>query len=317
MAFLMSEESFQIAYDGKGVVNGTMDVYVLAPALLALGELVNASNEILNGSSATASLRVESDFKTGSFEVSLVVGQTLLEATKNLLLQHHVSAADLVKAIFGGVPVISGATVGILKVYKALKGEKPNSIIIDNSTNTTIYNLGNGSSLAVDNDTSKLYQSDKVIQSVDKILKPISEENFKYLEVRKDKIVIDHLEEEDLPGRLSPSPSLAQEDPEPIKMDSTREVLLKISKVNFDSGRWTFSDGQTKFGAEIEDSVFNDKIRRREEGFFEGDTLHAVIRTSQKQSRDGKLESTYTIEKVISHTHAPAEQYLPLSDDVG
>jgi len=82
----MSQETFQVAYDGESVVNGSMDVYVLAPALLSLGELVKVTNEVLNGNSATASLRVESDFRTGSFEVSLILSHTLLESVKGLFL---------------------------------------------------------------------------------------------------------------------------------------------------------------------------------------------------------------------------------------
>src|SRR3954468_13556568 len=64
---LMSKERFQIAYDGPIVREGVMDVYDLAPSLVALGDLVKEVNRELNGSNVTATVQVQSNFQRGSF----------------------------------------------------------------------------------------------------------------------------------------------------------------------------------------------------------------------------------------------------------
>ena len=80
----MSDATIQLAYDGDALRNGSMDVRDLAPALLAAGELCEKANDVLNDGRAKVSVRVRSDFKTGSFELSLDVVQTLIEATKTI-----------------------------------------------------------------------------------------------------------------------------------------------------------------------------------------------------------------------------------------
>ena len=89
----MSIADFQIAYDGEAVRAGSMDVRDLAPALLAVGDLVSQANVILNGDRATASVRVESDFKRSSFEISLLLHQSLIDQARGLF-KHTVVDAD-------------------------------------------------------------------------------------------------------------------------------------------------------------------------------------------------------------------------------
>ena len=45
----MSRATFTIAYDGPALTNHTMDVRDLAPAMLAVGQLCDAANVVLNG----------------------------------------------------------------------------------------------------------------------------------------------------------------------------------------------------------------------------------------------------------------------------
>lgn len=312
MPFQMSEAVFQVAYDGEAVVNGSIDVRLLAPALLSLGELVKSSNEILNGDSGTTSLRVSSDFQTGSFEVSLILSHTLVEAVKTLFSDNPgIDAAGLFAAIFGAAKYTGKAIQGLLKLYKALKGEKPITTLIDQSTHNTIFVMGNGNEVEVEGSTAQLYASDRIQRQIDDMARPISEQRLNYLEVKKDEIVLDRLERTDLPQRLlEPGSTSDSAIFESATGPVPREILLKVTKPNFEGGRWSFSDGQSKFGAEIADVGFMQKVEGREEGFFAGDMLRALMKTSQKIAKGGKLETTHTIERVIEHIHAPRAQSL-------
>lgn len=199
----MSESKFQIAYDVESFVNGATDVRLLTPALLSLGELVNTSNQILNGDSATTSLRVESNFRTGSFEVYLFLNRTLLERMRSLFGRNEtVDAAGLVTAIFGIARSASGVIQGLLKAYKVLHGEKPRTTLIDRSTHTSIFVMGDGNEVQVERLTAKLYSDERILATVDRILQPLTSNGINKFEVKHEDETIDRLERQDLPIRV-------------------------------------------------------------------------------------------------------------------
>ena len=67
----MNEAKIRIAYDGEALRTGTMNVRDLAPALIALSDLFEESNKVLNDKDSAVQLRVQSDFRTGSFDVGV------------------------------------------------------------------------------------------------------------------------------------------------------------------------------------------------------------------------------------------------------
>src|SRR5690606_6815674 len=62
---------FHLVYDGPALVQHQMDVRALAPALLAMSDLVERANELLNGDNAKVSVNVNASFKSGSFGIDL------------------------------------------------------------------------------------------------------------------------------------------------------------------------------------------------------------------------------------------------------
>ena len=88
----MSTCRFAIAYDGTAVADGRMSVKDLAPALLAVGELFDAANAILNEDAAKVEAHVKATSE-GSFEVALECVQTsLLDQVVNLFSGNKVTA---------------------------------------------------------------------------------------------------------------------------------------------------------------------------------------------------------------------------------
>ena len=80
----MSQSKFSVAYDGESLKNGAMDVRDLAPALLAVGELFNEANSILNGKSAEVKVNVTAT-GLGSFEVFLEVDLSYISQLLTLM----------------------------------------------------------------------------------------------------------------------------------------------------------------------------------------------------------------------------------------
>jgi hypothetical protein len=55
----MNTAQFSIYFDGPALREGTMDVRDLAPAMLALGDMLEHANRVVNGPEVTVSVRVK------------------------------------------------------------------------------------------------------------------------------------------------------------------------------------------------------------------------------------------------------------------
>jgi hypothetical protein len=307
----LSQDQFQLVYDGPDVRQGSMDVYDLAPALLSVGDLVRETNRFFNQDRSKVAVQVRSDFQRGSFEVALILDQGIVEQTKQVLFGGTVvDARGLVDLIFGhpesligGTTLTTGAVMGLIKVYKILKGARPApaSVKIEDNSTTLIQNIN------VEAKTAQLYMNDAIRSHVDRVVRPLAKVGIDFLEVRKEKQLIDRLEKADVPERVyesSPESGMSE-----VLFDS-REALLNVIKVDFEKGKWRFSDGTAKFAAAINDSVFQAKLDNREIGFYKGDVLRVRLKTTQIVQAAGNLKTEYSIEEVLEHSPLPKQQSL-------
>jgi hypothetical protein len=264
----------------------------------------------LNGDRASVAVKVESDFRHGSFEVGLLVDQTLIEHAKAFLIGQRVAdAKSLVESVLGGTTVAAGAFLGIIKIFKALKGEKPTRVITNNTTNTTIINTGSGQVLNnVDRYSAELYSADLVRDAVKRLVRPLERAGIDEIQLKRDRQIVERITKDEAPAFLAPLDETGQPARE---IASTREAYLRVDKPSFVPGQvWRFSDGQSKFGAKITDQNFEARVGAREEGFYSGDRLHVQLRTIQKVENDGALKTETVVERVLEHLPAPRQTTL-------
>src|SRR5438552_10196545 len=193
--------------------------------------------------------------------------------------------------------------MGVIKVYKRLKGEKPApaAIRIEDNSTTLIQNIH------VESKTAQLYLNDAIRYQVDRVLRPLAKQGIDTLEVRKDNDVIDRLEKSDIPDRVY---ELSRESIAADVLSDTREALLRVIKVDFEKGTWRFSDGTARFGARINDALFEEKLDKREIGFYKGDVLRVRLKTVQTTHPSGKLKTEYSIEEVLEYRPIPTQAKL-------
>lgn len=137
----MSQATIQLAYDGEALRSGSMDVRDLAPALLAVGVLCERSSDVLNQGRGKVSVKVRSDFKTGSFELSIDITQHLIDAAKFLFThKDQVTTAKDLLQIIGLTGAGVGATaVSLFKLIKWIKGRRATKTTFLESGQVRIY----------------------------------------------------------------------------------------------------------------------------------------------------------------------------------
>ena len=89
----MAGTKFQIRYDGPLLADHAMDVRDLAPAMLALGDLIREANHEINEGRSKVNLLVNSDFEHGCFNINFELVQSLLEQVKTLIDDDNIKTA--------------------------------------------------------------------------------------------------------------------------------------------------------------------------------------------------------------------------------
>lgn len=127
--------SFTVSYDGEVLRDGTMGVRELAPALLAVGQLCERANTVLNGDRAKVTVLVKADFKRGSVGVDLQLVQELLTG-------ENITVAKELLALLGFTS-ISAVAAGLFKLIRRLRGKQPPEADEDGNVKIDIHGDGN------------------------------------------------------------------------------------------------------------------------------------------------------------------------------
>ncbi len=305
----MSYENLTLIFDGTGVEKGEIDVQDLAPALLALGDLIQSTNNAINGNRAKIAVRVRSTSE-GSFEVDLSLIQSLMESTKSLLdfagsHKENIAAAnelaDLIfKVIWGTTTVVAITGGGLIALLKFLKGKKPERI--EEKAGEVTIHIGDNY-FVTNRRTVQLAENVEVREHTKKALASLSKEGIDRISVRRaGKETLDVTKGElgyfDVP-----------ESEEQIN-EEQRSMTLQIISLSFkEDNKWKVTDGSEPFGVTIEDTEFLNKIASNEIAFSKNDYLVCDVRERQFQTNKG-LRKDRAIIKVKEHK--PGSRQLKL-----
>ncbi|WP_275272424.1 hypothetical protein [Limnobacter sp. P1] len=301
----MSEEKLTLVFDGPAVENGEIDVRDLAPALLAIGELIQAANSEINGTRAQMSVKVKATAE-GSFEVDLNLIQSLMENAKALfdfasIHNDSIAAAnelaDLLFKIVGGTVATGG---GLLALIKFLKGRKPDRI--EQRGGDVHIHIGDNY-FVTNKRTVQIAESVAVREHAKKAVSTLSNDGIDVIKVRRPKT-------DDLEITKSEVIYFDYAETEEQLADETRTMTLQIISLSFkEDNKWRVTDGGEPFGATIEDATFLNQIANNEIAFSKGDYLVCVVRERQFRSSKGLKKERYIIEV---KDHKPASKQLRL-----
>ncbi len=299
----MSNAKIEIGYDGEAVRGGSMDVRELAPALLALGELLQDAHNVLNDGRGQLTTHVKSDFKTGSFEVNLHLVQSVSDQVA-FLLEHckHWSAGDI--ATFVGLS--SGSAISLIKFLKWLGKRTIKRSTIIESGKLKIETDGDFDSIEVSPEVIRLAKNKKIRLHLKAVLKPLKAMGIDLFYAKESGTEIERVEKKEVESFEVP------ELPDQELTDQTRKVAVKLIGVFFEENlKWKLADGENRINASVLDENFQKRIDAGEK-FSKSDILIVNLRTRQIATNDG-IKNEHEILKVIKHIPAEEQAELPLS----
>jgi hypothetical protein len=289
-------------YDGPALVDGSMSVADLAPALLALGDQFVEASMLAYPDREPVALNIRATEK-GSFLVELAIhSPDTWDQFVNLFSGQTVTALMNLKGLIIG----STAGSGLFWLIKKLHGRRIERTEIESGH--VRLTLDDGTTLEVPADVWRMHGNVQVRRKARTVVEPVTRDGVDRLEFREDKQVTVSITKEDLPAYEVP-------EPEEKPLGASQGVLtLEVTSATFkEENKWRFSDGDASFAASIEDEDF---LRRVDLGkaFRKGDMLRCRMVIEQSQ-RAEKLHTERRIVEVLEHI--PRPEQLRLGDPPG
>lgn len=298
-----------IAYTGPLVDDGTMDVQELGPALMALSSLVNEANKVLNNDKSTIAVKVNADFRKGSFEIQLELIRTLAAQLQGLFTP-NVTMEQLIAYL--GLAGSVQSLVGGPNLIDVIKWAKNRAITkATKHKNGTVTLESESDHITVKVDVVNIYQSVPVRESFDKLVEPTRKEGIDAFQVRKDKdkTVVQSIEKEEAKSFEFDSNKIesAKEQVEITESDEWVNILT----VNFEDLKWRFMSGENKYYAKVDDEDFIKQIDSGKQSFTKGDMLKIKRERTQIRKADGTIKNEYRVIKVLEVQKRAKEIELP------
>lgn len=285
-------QEFSVKFDGEALAQNTMDVRALAPALLALGDAVQAVHRVLgeadDGQPAPA-LQIQAT-RGGSFDVGLLI-DTLDSAPAN-------AAANL--AGYGAA--LWAVALGAMKVIKRFGRSEPPTP--ESRDGELVYKDPEGHVLIVPAGTDAVVRNGQFRAAISGFTRPLEEDGIDSITI-DDGAPADHLEilRED-------RPHFAVQPAEELLDESTREARVHVETVQFrpEKGRkWRFSEESETFTATVEDLRFLREVRSGDRPVGEQDTLVVQMRETTYRRPAGGVRTDRAIVRVVDHRRAPIQ----------
>lgn len=296
----MQKEYFQVIYDGQALTSNEMDIRDLAPALMAISDVLDEANKITYGDKTRVQVNVKGSFRSGSFGVDLSVVQQGINGITSLFNSDGANAAANLLQVVGFL-LPGGGLIGFLLWLQNRKIKK-----IDNvSEAQTVIEVEDGEIYESTPQVIALFSNVKVRTSIQKVIsEPLSKEGIETFTIKNDSQEATIKKEEKDYFKLS-------DVPDELLKDQEREVFLKVNTISFSEGhKWKFSDGNVEFFASISDEEFIQQVQESKDGFYKDDLLKVLLRERQWISDTG-IKSDYEIVRVLEHRSAAKQIKLP------
>ena len=305
----MSSTEIQLVFEGTAVESGLIDAHLLGETLAGYSQVFRCVNAAANGEASEAAVLVESDFKAGSFIVTLQFEQHVIETAANLITDHEFLTAGGLAALVGFIKRGEAWSESLLDLWKWLRGKKPDRVTkTGNNTEVTLGANKKTVSTAVYN----MYGDSAIRAAFGRATEPLRREGFNRIAVRQDNVEQVAFEKDEA-VYFEPVP--LQLEPDSTPTEGERDAVLIVSKIAFsESSTWSFFEQGGTVVAKIEDKEFWQKVHDHSISFGEGDSLKVRLHWKVEE-KNGKLKQSNRIIKVYQVLDRPKQMRLDGNDD--
>jgi hypothetical protein len=292
---------FHMAYEGPALATHEMNVKDFAPTLLAIGELLEDSNYILNGEQIKIVVNIRATHP-GSIDVILSVVQTFIHQTVSFFNRPDINAIINAKELLGLIGIAGGS--GVIELIRWIRGRKIKSIVKVDAGSFKME-LEDGEARVISSQEVKLFGFLKIRKNIEAVVRtPLTKEGVEKVVFVSDGSKSEINREE---AEYFAAPPVEEE-----KIGETEtETHLQIANISFqEGGKWKFSDGNVTFFADILDIDFLEKVKKNEAVFAKDDIFKVKLRCRQFLT-DGGIKAEYAVLKVIEHRSAAVQIKLP------
>lgn len=308
---------FTVYYDGEALRGSRMDVRDLAPALLALGDMLEAANSVLNREKALVHVNVKA-FQPGCFGISLEVIQSFGNRVMELLApgSDTRNALEILGLLgFTVLNVAGGAVKGgytLIQVIKKLRGKNPkNTKKLENGNICIEFDNEKGvtEEIEVAPEVAELYADKPVRMAADKTMEPLRREGIDFLSLKQGEKFVPIVRKEEA---ACFSLSAVQQEDIPVS-ETEQERVLSIVSLSFkEDNKWRLSDGNVTFSVKINDIGFLSEVAEGKVDFAKGDMLKVRLAIRALTTGEG-LKTEYEAIQVLEHIRAARQLFLPLN----
>jgi hypothetical protein len=296
-------EHFRITYDGTALASSEMDVNDLAPALLAIGNLLTAATEALSSDKMKAQVNVRGTFKTGCFGIDFSLATDWVAKIQDLLSGNGATAIANAMAILAALGWGADKTKpGLFAVLKWLKGRKILNVVQHETC--AVLHVDNDS-IEIEIAVLTLLRDIQVRECCEKVLQPLKTPGITVFSVGDDSVFFETITSNDVDSFKKP------ESEDELLIDDIRKMAFSIVSLAFkEDNKWRLHDGASTIHAAIEDTDFLHRVDTNTAQFSKGDVLVCDVRVQQWQTQSG-AKTEYTVIKVVDHRHAGRQVRLP------
>lgn len=303
----MSRHEFSVAYLGQERKDDpSIDVQVLAPALLAFGRLLREANAEFNGKKSTAKVLVVSDFERKCFNINfeLVVG--LYEHIKTLLSTEPAKSAkevlEWVGIVAGPPTTLAISYLGYLKWKRGRKVTEARPLIDSDKTGIVEVRVeGDGNAVHVHNHVYNLSENAKALRATRDAFLPLGHDGFDTVQLKENDVVIDEIRNADVEKIVASCNVGIEESKETEPEIEVTPAWLSVYSPVFDPSaqNWRFRLGKEVIYADISQTDIASKaIERHGVSIDEAYQVKLEI-TTEIDSQGNKKTPTYKVLEVI------------------
>jgi hypothetical protein len=292
---MSSTANLQLRFDGPELQAHEMDITLLAPSLMAFGEMCQEANRVLNGNETKVKVLLKADVKANCVTIDFSIVQTLWDSAKALVQGENAVTA---KTMLEWLGILIGGK-GVWTLVKFLlwgKGRKVTEIQRSGDGNTVIVRVeGDNNTVTIPEQVYRLSKDVKVVENLKTLASPVSENNgieeAVFIHEKKPQLKID---EETAKALRDVHADSDETEPQTF----TAHIVIYGPILDLKAKKWKFKLANKVENIDISEThIAEDAFRRG--GISVGDTYKVKLEMIERKTSGGAFVAEYKVKEVL------------------